>query len=125
MVSESYVETHQHQHQSSISLYTLRYANSNDNWTIQAIFRDHAKYDFSERLIFTGVQKEPCAILYELKLNDYGMYRIRISQKRTKVSYHYDENKVRQLIDNQSHQFLFDVHFEPNTFVFSPPVRNE
>lgn len=145
MSDESYVELHPSlmdhvTYPSSISLYTLRYTNSNDNWTIQAIFPDHVKYEFSEHLMFGGAQtefkKEPYAILYELKVNvkwnDYGIcsiepYRIRISQKRANFSYHYDENRTRQLINEplQSHQFLFDVHFEPNTFVFSPPGMNE
>lgn len=46
------------------------------------------------------------------------MYRIRISQKRAKVSHHFEDNKTRSLADNQ---FLFDVHFEQNALVFSPP----
>ena len=51
----------------SISLYTLRYANRNDNWNIQAIFADGIKFNFTQHTIPTDQKVN--STIFSLHLN--------------------------------------------------------
>ncbi|UJR16715.1 hypothetical protein I4U23_003615, partial [Adineta vaga] len=111
----------------TISLYILRFSDSNNNWKIQAVFDNQLKYAFNEiaTLIRPGIYDNgDIYIAYKQQLRKIDRYRLYISQSRNLApTSHHEDNILHHLsLDpTEPNKFLFSSQFQKSFHVISAP----